>query len=784
MPPKKARPRPITWKVTGGAHSGGLIVRGGSETKSPELEERLATKSVIQELERQGERIRYKLVSGSGPPTGWISTTFKGKDLLKKRPLKCWIVATGTRGDIQPYLALAVDMQGAGYEMDIWTCEDYRSFVEDYGIRMHSISDSVEELIKSTQNMSSKKGKDADKAEDGKKKEESDQSEKEKEMNAFSAIINSRWLLSLNYDCKSVGGISALKKLPKAVEERLNAGHLGFFYSSNAGTLALVGYTKEAEAYAKEAERIAEEEEEKKKKEGGEAAAAAPSSEAASAQPESAPQSQSAQEIEGKNPDEPDWDAIDEETTANSDSALAKIMATANWDQYPEQSYNMVKTYIGIKNYWKNTVRSGGWEGTPDLGILGIECLFMKDLIADESYLTNLLEAIKKNPPDIICYNIFWSHVGVAVEAKCSIPSVLLHLQPAGIFFGDPSAAWVTDEVWPLLQQMNPLLYQYSSLAEAREKYKVEDPPDLPSWAKAVVLEEEVLAPHTTIHPIRDMGPVEWHRRQRERSLCGFLSSIASDRFMQHMGEYSKAAVAKCTYTGFWIMSEKHQIGDSAASNMFGGPELMKRIEDFIAAGDKPAYIGWGSCVCMRGRSWMIALAVASLKEAKLRGIILGGWAELNMELLQELVGEEDSLGLVEYAKKNILFIKKAPQVWLFPKCSVVVIHGGVGTLAAAWSSGTPLIVCPVWLDQFTNQWLNTLMGAGVSVKSVDDCSAKELAHAMTVAVTDKRVIQGAQAVQFSMMMDKGIQVATECIDDILLEDVPTGRWKQWFAPS
>ena len=36
----------------------------------------------LQELELNGTRLRYQLVSGSGPPSGWISTQLKGVDLL------------------------------------------------------------------------------------------------------------------------------------------------------------------------------------------------------------------------------------------------------------------------------------------------------------------------------------------------------------------------------------------------------------------------------------------------------------------------------------------------------------------------------------------------------------------------------------------------------------------------------------------------------------------------------------------------------------------------------
>eukprot|EP00930_Biecheleria_cincta_P088154 TRINITY_DN77394_c0_g1_i1.p1 TRINITY_DN77394_c0_g1~~TRINITY_DN77394_c0_g1_i1.p1 ORF type:complete len:430 (-),score=78.88 TRINITY_DN77394_c0_g1_i1:25-1263(-) len=71
------------WKVVGdGGGKGGIIVREGQDLGSPELPGRLATSSVIEELELAGSRLRFTLLSGSGPSTGWVSLKLKGKDLV------------------------------------------------------------------------------------------------------------------------------------------------------------------------------------------------------------------------------------------------------------------------------------------------------------------------------------------------------------------------------------------------------------------------------------------------------------------------------------------------------------------------------------------------------------------------------------------------------------------------------------------------------------------------------------------------------------------------------
>lgn len=70
------------WEVVGGAEKGGILVRDGRSTASQELEARLATGAVVEEVELAGDRLRYRRVSGAGPEAGWVSVQLKGKPLL------------------------------------------------------------------------------------------------------------------------------------------------------------------------------------------------------------------------------------------------------------------------------------------------------------------------------------------------------------------------------------------------------------------------------------------------------------------------------------------------------------------------------------------------------------------------------------------------------------------------------------------------------------------------------------------------------------------------------
>uniref|UniRef100_A0A7S0FN85 Uncharacterized protein n=1 Tax=Pyrodinium bahamense TaxID=73915 RepID=A0A7S0FN85_9DINO len=72
------------WEVVGGADKGGILVREGRGTDTKQLPERLSTGALVEELELVGDRLSYKLVTGSGPSKGWISIRIAGKVLARK----------------------------------------------------------------------------------------------------------------------------------------------------------------------------------------------------------------------------------------------------------------------------------------------------------------------------------------------------------------------------------------------------------------------------------------------------------------------------------------------------------------------------------------------------------------------------------------------------------------------------------------------------------------------------------------------------------------------------
>mmetsp|Transcript_11520 Transcript_11520/g.26724 ORF Transcript_11520/g.26724 Transcript_11520/m.26724 type:complete len:584 (-) Transcript_11520:49-1800(-) len=69
------------WEVIGGADKGGILVRQGPATTDKAEDDRLSHGARVEEIEVRGDRLHYKLRSGSGPKEGWVAVRISNKEL-------------------------------------------------------------------------------------------------------------------------------------------------------------------------------------------------------------------------------------------------------------------------------------------------------------------------------------------------------------------------------------------------------------------------------------------------------------------------------------------------------------------------------------------------------------------------------------------------------------------------------------------------------------------------------------------------------------------------------
>ncbi|MBB4918735.1 glycosyltransferase [Streptosporangium saharense] len=137
------------------------------------------------------------------------------------------------------------------------------------------------------------------------------------------------------------------------------------------------------------------------------------------------------------------------------------------------------------------------------------------------------------------------------------------------------------------------------------------------------------------------------------------------------LGPWQETPELDVTQTGAWIRPDERP--------------LPADLEAFLAAGEKPVYVGFGS-MPMRGASAQeISRAVIEAVRARGRRVLLGsGWADLTA------IDDRD----------DCFVVGEVNQQALFGRVAAVVHHGGAGTTATAARAGAPQVIVPQVADQ------------------------------------------------------------------------------------
>lgn len=123
--------------------------------------------------------------------------------------------------------------------------------------------------------------------------------------------------------------------------------------------------------------------------------------------------------------------------------------------------------------------------------------------------------------------------------------------------------------------------------------------------------------------------------------------------------------------TGYWFLTET---ADRP------GPGV---VADFLAAGEPPVYVGFGS-MSTHDAEGTLTTILAALERSGRRAVIHRGAAGLHTDDVPD----------------SVLLVDDVPHGWLLPRCAGVVHHGGAGTTAAGLRAGVPAAVVAHMGDQ------------------------------------------------------------------------------------
>ncbi|HYD27636.1 glycosyltransferase [Brevundimonas sp.] len=149
------------------------------------------------------------------------------------------------------------------------------------------------------------------------------------------------------------------------------------------------------------------------------------------------------------------------------------------------------------------------------------------------------------------------------------------------------------------------------------------------------------------------------------------------------LGPWRPTGMTDAVQTGAWILPDDRP--------------LPAGLEAFLAAGEPPVYVGFGS-MAMAGAKDAASVAIEAVRAQGRRIVLARGWADL------ALIDE----GTDAFAVGDV------NQQALFPRVAAVVHHGGAGTTTTAARAGAPQVIVPQIADQ--PYWAGRVADLGVGV--------------------------------------------------------------------
>jgi sterol 3beta-glucosyltransferase len=171
-------------------------------------------------------------------------------------------------------------------------------------------------------------------------------------------------------------------------------------------------------------------------------------------------------------------------------------------------------------------------------------------------------------------------------------------------------------------------------------------------------------------------------------------------------------------------------------------------LENFLAAGEPPVYVGFGSMAGFDRRGLLEEVVTAI---AGRRAVFYPGWSDVEPAALPS----------------NFFVVGETPHSWLFPRMAAVIHHGGSGTTHSVARAGVPSVVVPFAADQFF--WADRLRRLGVASEPVPagklhaSALARSLERAETSSVRANAVVLGSR-----MAAENGLHEAVSAIESLM----------------
>jgi vancomycin aglycone glucosyltransferase len=208
------------------------------------------------------------------------------------------------------------------------------------------------------------------------------------------------------------------------------------------------------------------------------------------------------------------------------------------------------------------------------------------------------------------------------------------------------------------------------------------------------------------------------------RHICTDRPWLAADPII---GPAGATADMRITQTGAWHLPDQSALPD--------------HVERFLASGEPPVYLGFGS---MRAAEQTSRVLIEAVRALGLRSIVSQGWGNL-----APVDAGADCVSIGDVAHDR-----------LFARVAAVVHHGGAGTTFTAARAGRAQVIVPHHYDQY--YWAHRVqqLGVGASGPDRDGLTVNALSSTLRECLRPE-VAMHAQALPSRMELH-GAQIAAE----------------------
>ncbi len=179
--------------------------------------------------------------------------------------------------------------------------------------------------------------------------------------------------------------------------------------------------------------------------------------------------------------------------------------------------------------------------------------------------------------------------------------------------------------------------------------------------------------------------------------------------------------------------------------------DLPVGLDDFLSAGSPPVYLTFGSMMINSPDylSDVSKIWSEAVRRAGCRAIMQLPWGDIS----------------VLARNSNVFTVRRSPYNKVFPRCAMVIHHGGAGTTQSTLLAGRPSIIVAHVSDQFF--WGSELerLGVGGNTLRRKGLNAKQLADGITRVLASPEMTQHATSLGARMSKEDGVSNAVQLVE-------------------